>query len=177
MRNIVKISFMAPTGSGKSTAANFVLNKFDNVVLLKLADPLYFLQKKFYEFLNLEIGEKTQDGELLQFLGYKIEKELPGFLAMEFYKKIGDINDQCTIIVNDDCRPHNYQYLKDWGFIFIRIIGKTWIRNDYRTVDPDHIVESGFDEIDYDYYLSNYGDIQEFQNNTIELIKGILDVE
>lgn len=120
------IVFLAPSGSGKSTCAIYLKNYF-RAKVLKLALPLYKFQTYIYQELNISIT--GQDGELLQFLGEKIDKIAPNFLFEEF-KKMYDPSE--GIIVNDDCRPQNYEKLKALGAIFIKITGP----QRHRTEDP-----------------------------------------
>ena len=97
-----------------------ILKKHFDVENIKIAEPLYELQKAFYDKLGIDIGDK-QDGELLQFLGKKVRKEHATFLLDEFDKKLAKA--EATIISNDDCRPDDYQHLKEQGFIFVKING------------------------------------------------------
>ena len=81
---VMKICFLAPSGYGKTTAVK-ILSKHYKVKSIKIAEPLYELQKEFYNFIGKSItGE--QDGELLQFLGKKIRKENPSFLLEKFMR-------------------------------------------------------------------------------------------
>jgi hypothetical protein len=176
--NNLKISFLAPTGYGKTTAANFIIKKFDAIVI-KLAEPLYVFQKFYYDTIGKEIS--SQDGELLQFFGQKIQNDAPNFLFESFQGKMKDIirNSPQIIIVNDDCRPGNYEKLKDIGFVFIRIEGKKYNRNDITPVNPSHSLEWG-ENIPSDFTISNMCDIDEFRNRIISTVdrlikeKGIL---
>ena len=110
----MKICFLAPSAYGKSTAIKLLQKHFD-VKNVKIADPLYELQSDFYEKLGIEIGNR-QDGELLQFYGKKVRKENSEFLLKEFKTKLD--STIATIISNDDCRPDDYNFLKNNGFIF-----------------------------------------------------------
>ena len=56
----MKICFLAPSGYGKSTAIEILKKHFD-VENIKIAEPLYELQKAFYDKLGIDIGDK-QDG-------------------------------------------------------------------------------------------------------------------
>ena len=85
---MIKICFLAPSGYGKDTASKIIESMFD-VSVIKLARPLYELQRDFYNRLGIDIQDK-QDGELLQFYGYKIRKESPDYLINTFYKEINE---------------------------------------------------------------------------------------
>lgn len=157
-RDVVRLCLIGPTGSGKSTIAKFVARHYGGEVL-KIAEPLYDLQQSFYQKIGKSI--QGQDGELLQFLGAKVEQENPGWLSSTFMKKVVDSNSR--IIVNDDCRPHSYETLSAGGFSFVRIKTDPATRNararaDHISVDERHPVERGFDDLRCDYEIDNNGD-------------------
>ena len=163
---VLKLCFIAPTGFGKSTAANYLKKAYDADVI-KLAKPLYELQEHLFDFLGK--GIDGQDGELLQFLGNKVQTESPLFLFEKFQEEVKNSNSM--FIVNDDCRPHNYKYLKNDGFLFIKIDGKERKREtDNTKVDPNHDVEKGAD-IQFDHVIENKKSIKEFENKLDELYK------
>jgi len=127
----MKICFLAPSGYGKSTAVR-LLGEITKIKNIKIAEPLYEMQSKFYESIGVDIGLK-QDGELLQFLGKKIRKENKYFLLDEFKKRLREIEKEDVVITNDDCRPADYAFLKDLGFTFVKI-------NGYRRDRDDHVM-------------------------------------
>lgn len=79
----IKIAFLAPSGYGKSTACQ-ILNEEYNTVNIKLATPLYDIQKYYYQIIGCEDNEGKQDGELLQFLGKKSKKTIRIFWQLHF---------------------------------------------------------------------------------------------
>ena len=172
-KEILKLSFIAPTGYGKSTAVKIICDKFEGAVNIKLAAPLYRLQKYFYRFIGVVLtGE--QDGELLQFLGCKIQKEAPDFLAQTFYRSFCKASQFANIITNDDCRPHNYQFLKNLGFKFVRIQGLQWNRNDHTKVDQGHLVEKGIENLQCNYFLDNFSSLEEYKSNVLLMMEGLI---
>ena len=117
----LKICFLAPSEYGKNTAIILLKQKF-KLKNIKLATPLYRMQKSFYKTIKTKMtGE--QDGELLQFLGNKIRKENPNYITNLFIKKMLKLRKYKGIITNDDCRTPDYDTLKNLGFIFIKING------------------------------------------------------
>lgn len=157
-----KICFIAPSGYGKSTAIKILSKKY-RIKNIKIAEPLYYIQNYFYDFINTKMkGE--QDGELLQFLGAKIRKENPNFLIDIFSKKIEKNINFDGIITNDDCRPPDYKYLKNIGFIFVKINGYRRDRVDHSKVNDKSSLEWQ-NNINYDYVVDNLGDINEFSQN------------
>ena len=153
----MKICFLAPSGYGKSTAIK-ILSNYYNLKNIKIAEPLYELQDYFYKYISTEmIGE--QDGEILQFLGIKIRKENSTFLL--------------NFITNDDCRPPDYEHLKNLGFIFIGINGYNRDRLDHRPSNPKLTIEwQG--NMCCDYWVDNLGTMEEYEKNIIKLINQII---
>ncbi len=165
---MIKICFLAPSGYGKDTASKIIESMFD-VSVIKLARPLYELQRDFYNRLGIDIQDK-QDGELLQFYGYKIRKESPDYLINTFYKEIGMCNSQ--IIINDDCRPMDYESLKEMGFIFVKINGYKRNRLDHVEADSKSSLEWQ-ENIPYDYEIDNYGGLEEYRYAILDLLENI----
>ena len=171
-KKILKISFIAPTGFGKTTCAKLINDIYPYSINIKLAEPLYEMQRFFYNKINKElIGD--QDGELLQFLGYKTQKECPRYLADTFIRKVHDLSNKYAIITNDDCRTHNYTFLKDDGFLFVKIKGIQRDRMSHTNIDPAHLVEKGIDNLQSDYELNNNGTINDLRKSIIRLIEKI----
>lgn len=163
------ISFIAPSGYGKSTAIEIIKEIYD-IENIKIGKPLYDLQDEFYRKINKTIGN-TQDGELLQFLGYKVRKEDPDYLLNEFYKKL--CFSEKSIITNDDCRPNDYGFLKELGFVFIRINGFKRDREDHTPVNSKSKLEWQ-EEIKCDYEIDNYENLETYRENVLEVMKKIL---
>ena len=165
-----KICFLAPSGYGKSTAVS-ILRKYFNLVNIKIAEPLYYLQNYFYKYIETKmLGE--QDGELLQFLGMKIRKENPGFLINNFIYKVMNVTD-VEMITNDDCRPPDYNSLKQMGYIFIGINGFDRDRYDHCKSNPKLSIEWQ-NKPECEYWLDNFGTMEEYESNILDLIYKIL---
>ena len=145
--------FLAPSGCGKSTACKYLIESYGGENI-KLASPLYEIQKFIYQKMNMDIS--SQDGELLQFLGHKIQKIKPDYLFNEFLIKFNQSHK--SFIINDDCRPHNYGYLKKMGAIFIKISGPVRSRSqDISHHQTNHPVEWQ-EPIPFDYEIFNHKD-------------------
>jgi hypothetical protein len=169
----LKICFLAPSTFGKSTAVDIFKKNFNEKIKnIKIAEPLYYLQSVFYDFIGKDI-EGKQDGELLQFYGVKIRQEKPEFLLNYFKQKI-DENSDAKIILNDDCRPYDYDFLKLLGFIFIRINGQYRNREDHSPIDKKAALEwqTG---IPCDYEVNNLGTLEEYEENILQLFERIID--
>ena len=166
----MKICFLAPSSYGKSTAIE-ILQKYFNIENIKIAEPLYELQNSFYKKLGIDIGDK-QDGELLQFYGKKVRKEDSNFLLNEFKNKVDKVSSD--IITNDDCRPDDYIFLKEMGFIFIKINGYRRDRNDITLADSKSSIEWQ-NKIPFDYEINNYGTLEEYEYELLNLMNNILN--
>lgn len=166
----MKICFLAPSGYGKSTAIE-ILKKHYDITNIKLAEPLYQMQKEFYLHLGVDIRDR-QDGELLQFYGKKVRKENSEYLLNVFKEKL----DKCetSIITNDDCRPDDYKFLKDNGFIFIKINGYKRDRSDDKTIANSKDKLEWQCDIPYDYEINNDSSLENFEKNLIQLMNKIL---
>lgn len=167
----IKICFIAPSEYGKNTAVKILKTKY-RLTNIKIAEPLYKLQRAFYKFIGKKMtGE--QDGELLQYLGQKIRKENPYFIINEFEKKLKGKLSFDGIIANDDCRPPDYKFLKNGGFIFVRINGFKRNRIDHTKSNPLSDLEWQ-KQMPCDYVVDNLGSIQEYEHNLFKLMKEIL---
>lgn len=165
----LKICLLAPSGYGKSTASEILIREYGGCVI-KIAEPLYELQKSFYH--KLGIWEDKQDGELLQFYGRKVRSINPSYLLDVFNESLIGARDYCNIIINDDCRPMDYEYLKNLGFIFVKINGYVRDRDDFTKANPKSSLEWQ-SEIPCDYELNNYGSLDEYRNEIIKLMEEI----
>jgi len=169
-----KICFVAPSGFGKSTAIKILKERY-NVINIKIAKPLYDLQEYFYKIIEKDItGE--QDGELLQFLGTKIRKEAPYYLLNKFQEVLQQHTDSNYLITNDDCRPPDYETLKNLGFVFVKINGFRRDRNDHSIIDANSQLEWQ-NEIYYDYCVDNTDSLAEYKKNLIALVDIIFKKE
>lgn len=161
----MKICFIAPSGYGKTTAVNYLTNKY-GAVNIKIADFLYEIQDYIYLRMGIDTKGK-QDGELLQFLGKKIRSIDEKFLLEEFNRKISVCKN--NLILNDDCRPFDYKFLKSIGFIFVRIEGYSHERNDLTKIDKNSNLE--WDNIPAcDYVVLNEFTLEEYFKNLDRLI-------
>ncbi len=109
----------------------------------------------------------------MQYFHHKIRKENPIYLLDVFNQRVKDIEDSFSIITNDDCRPADYQLLKDMGFIFIKVIGYRR-ETGYRTLPNDNLPIEWQYGIPYDYILNNFSDLIEYRKDLLKLMNIIM---
>jgi|APSaa5957512622_1039677.scaffolds.fasta_scaffold89475_2 hypothetical protein len=182
----IKIAFVGPSGSGKSTASTLAKAYLEKEMPLywicecNVAKPLHLMQRKIYEVMGvIDIKSRNQDGELLQYLAAKFEKEL-GPKYIEEVDNIVSAYQGKVVCINSDCRNNSYKYLKENGFIFVRIGTDDNIiaerlpnRKDITKADSKKSVE-GIDQIEIDHLISNNGTLGELNSSVKLLIKKII---
>ena len=140
-----RIVFYGKSGVGKSTtcknAIAYYEEKGNTVEVLKLAYPLYLLQKEFYDIAEIEIDFYEQNQKLIEIIATNLREIKPNSLIDNFNKRLSECNSE--IIINDDLRDTKIDYpsMKKNGFIFIKIecdeelrIERLKKRNDLKTV-------------------------------------------
>jgi dCTP deaminase len=157
----IKLCLFGPTGSGKTTLARYIAERYGAIVV-RIAAPLYLMQDHFYATLGKQ--PRGQDGELLQFLADKVEREQPGWLGATFVESIRRLDTQ--IIVNDDCRWNAYQALEQAGFYFVKvqtseIVRHSRLRRDHVALQATHDTELHFDKFRVDAIVVNDGPLTE----------------
>lgn len=170
----LKLCFYGPSGTGKSTMAKYLEDKY-NFQLHKISEPIHHFQQYIYKYFNKE--PDGQDGELLQFLANKIENSFPGSLANHFIEKVKGTN--CELIINDDCRLNSYEYLKSEGFIFIKVFTyeETRIsrrRKDFTELDKNDSTELGFENFEMSFEIDNNYSFEYSFNQIDKIINQIL---
>lgn len=115
----------------------------------------------FFDFLGLDAA--GQDGELLQYLAGKIEREQVGWLGRTMVGKV--LASTNRLVVNDDCRWNSYPALAETGFRFVRVRTAPELRSrrrraDHTPADPGHPVEQGFEHFRADFEIDNDGPLE-----------------
>lgn len=173
MSTRLKLCFVAPSGSGKTTASALLIDLFCEwgltVERLKLAMPLYALQEKIYQECGIDgIGDR-QNHELLENLATQMRKIHPHSIIDNFIKRLSSCKSD--IVINDDLRDWavDYPVMRAAGFRFVKVLTSEAVRAtrlDQRN-DLNVIVNSPLDaqlsNIGGDYVVLNDGNLQEFQ--------------
>ncbi|EKE11142.1 MAG: hypothetical protein ACD_15C00135G0003 [uncultured bacterium] len=103
---ILKYCLIAPSGSGKSTVAKLICNAFEEndvrCEILKIAQPLYEIQKIYYRFAQIKIKRDQQNNYLMETIANNLRKLNPSSLIECFLKRYTLIN--APVVINDDLR-------------------------------------------------------------------------
>lgn len=163
--------FIGPTGVGKSTAAALVRDIVAGAELVKVAAPLYEIQDLIYQRVGAMTNDR-QDGELLQFLGEKFERDFPGFLAADFLRRLNELESNgVRVFVNDDARSPNTEVLRANGFVLVRISGPLRCRDDLTPVAADHPTETRVAAVQSDAVIDNTGSLADLRNKLLKTLE------
>jgi len=97
-------------------------------------------------------------------------------LLNKFQEVLQQHTDSNYLITNDDCRPPDYETLKNLGFVFVKINGFRRDRNDHSIIDANSQLEWQ-NEIYYDYCVDNTDSLAEYKKNLIALVDIIFKKE
>lgn len=121
----LRLAIVAPSGSGKSTTAEFIVQRCrqlgKSARVLKLAEPLYRLQKAFYTTAGQDIDTYQQNQKLLEDIATHLRTIRPTSLVDDFVGRLSDCADD--VIINDDLRDPDVDLpvLRDLGFQILRV--------------------------------------------------------
>ena len=179
-----KLCFYGESGNGKSTANNRCQEYCKRVNLscevIKLAAPLYALQREIYATSGVKIDLYDQDQSLLEFLAKNMRRINSMSLVENFEKSLQ--NSSAQVIVCDDLRDVHcdYPYLKSMDFKFIRITTKPSIRQQ-RLSDRGDInvvinskTTSELDQIASDYHIHNDDSLENYHEKLDVVFKSLL---
>ena len=158
-----KIVFYGKSGVGKSTickkALQFYKENGKSVDIIKLAYPLYVIQKMFYDTAQIDISFYDQNQKLLESIAAYLREINPYSIISDFNKRLA--KSTADVVINDDLRDTKIDYpiMQKSGFIFIRITCAENIRklrleerNDLNTVFCSKTTDY-LDEIRADYVI------------------------
>lgn len=160
---MIKIALYGKSGSGKSTVASMVkryfVNKNMTIGVVKLAEPLYYLQNEVYRVAGKPIGYYEQDQKMLEIICTWLRELNPISMISNFDENMK--NATADVILNDDVRDVecDVPHLKNEGFYFIKItceeelrVRRLKERSDLSTVVNSKTTEK-IDEILQDYVI------------------------
>jgi guanylate kinase len=161
----LKLCLVAPSGAGKSTAAQYLVSRFRELgrsaAVYKLAEPLYELQSQIYVRAGRPIDHYRQDHRLLELIATEMRRINPRSILDDFLARIAAAPEQ--VLINDDLRDYetDYRALRQQGFVFIKISASIKARHQRLNQRHDLVthVESKLDRdlcaMDPDYLIVN----------------------
>lgn len=193
-KKIVMLGLFGNPGAGKSTTCQ-IIEKYclaNDIIFkrIKLADPLYEAQSEIYRIAGSTLEDfYQQDGELLNFLGYFLRKINSQVLLDRFAFKLDSYIDdlilseiRCALIICDDLRQPDAEFLSEKGFKLIKIISNPEVCEQRRAVRGDkslgsatHSTEQGLDTISPDYLIENNETLIRLQGKVETLLGDILN--
>lgn len=123
--NQIRVCVFGHSGSGKSMAARYLLQRFQEhgytTDWIKLAEPLYRLQGQIYATAGRPIERYAQDQHMLEWLARECRRINPHALVEDFDRRLRASTAQ--VVMCDDLRDGkvDYPYLKENGFTFVHI--------------------------------------------------------
>ena len=172
----MKIAISGKIASGKTTTANLIKEYFPDAVVLSFAKRLKELASEL-----LDYNENNKDRKKLQELGIairNIDKDA-------WIKSLDKRSKLYKNIIIDDLRMENeYKYVKEQGYIIIRLnVSKEMQIQRIKRLYPNnyeehinrlnHITETELDNHNFDYVF-NSDDIEQFINNIKEILNKII---
>jgi ABC-type glutathione transport system ATPase component len=167
-KSIKRIAFSGKAGSGKTTAAQHLVDKhkFSRVSFAKpLYDVLYYAQKKFG-------FKKEKNREFLQFVGvwarkFAFANELPD-PVLDIAKK--SIAKHSQVVFDDLRMKVEYNLLKEMGFKMYRLTQREHDANNMAGGSKQHITEIDLDDVELPE-VNNDGSIDDFKKKLDEIVK------
>lgn len=188
---MTKIAFMGKMGSGKTTAAKYLVHSH-GFVKLSFADPVKIataqmlnqlqaylhvysdrpIEAKEWTLASIDEAKKHPTiRHLLQFVGTELGREYIGYENLWIDMLLRDA-EHLNRVVNDDLRfPNEADALRNAGFTIVKIIRE--VENTSHTAT--HVSETALDNYKPDMVVYNNGDETFFTN--LDLMMSIVPQE
>ncbi|WP_024905395.1 hypothetical protein [Robbsia andropogonis] len=182
----LRLALVAPSGSGKSTTAQLLKLHFERagkrVEILKLAAPLYAIQRMFYEEACRNLPDGAQDQYLLEHIATELRALDRLSLVKNFARRL--MQSDADVVINDDLRDDatDWPYLRQHGFDVVKIVADPAIRSARLTGRADlSVVEKSpldlqMQRIRADYALPNNGSIEALTAHVNAFADWVLDL-
>jgi dephospho-CoA kinase len=187
-RDPVLLALSGPSGAGKSTFATLLARQLRRrkyrVVILRIAEPLYAVQRTIYRLAGRPTkSAKFQDTRLLSFLGghfRKIKKDslLEAFAlkVKEQKRRLCSSGTQLSAIICSDARRPDLERLQQMGFVMIHIdaphraiVERIEKRDDASPFQVDPKLEIVNSRWSWDYLIDNSGSLDALNKHAREL--------
>lgn len=182
----IRLALVAPSGSGKSTTAALLKKRFKQagkrVDIIKLASPLYALQRAFYDQACRLLPEDAQDQRLLERIATELRHLDAECLVKNFMQRLEQ--SSADVVINDDLRDDliDWPHLRRSHFNVVKIVTDSVVRAERlgRRGDLSVVEKSPLDlqmqRIRADYALPNNGALEALSGRIDSLVDWLLDV-
>lgn len=178
----MKIALFGEGGSGKDYIANILIRQY-KFSRYAFSDGIRKLAEEYFpERYNLS----EKDRKLLQDIGEKL-REIDELIWVKYlFKEINQTTKERDltsmspekIVITDLRQPHEYEYLKNEGYLFIRIQADENIRlkrmkargDRFNKEDMSHKTESYYNTFEYDFVIENNGNNDSKLRSDIKLL-------
>jgi len=178
-----RIALFGWPGAGKSTTAAILRRALEESgrrpTVVRIAAPLYDVQRYFYARAGTSLADGQQDGALLNFLGSHLRAAAPGFLLTDFGQRCASaLLCGADTLVCDDARPVDLAELAEQGFVLVRISAPDELRGCRKSGRGDkipgndqHPTELGVDAVAPDFEIDNSGSLAELETQVASLVR------
>lgn len=181
----LRLAIVAPSGSGKSTTADFIVQRClmhqKSARIIKLAEPLYRLQREFYTTAGENIETYQQNQKLLEDIATHLRAIRPTSLVDNFTARLVTCDDD--VIINDDLRDPEIDLpmLRCLGFQILRVSASNHCiasrldqRGDLQT-QRSSVLDQTVQRIRPDHVLVNCGcDLQSYREDVFDFTDFLL---
>jgi cytidine deaminase len=173
-----QIALLGGPGAGKDTFVRLFRKLHPNIScqVIRLAEPLYKIQKEVYKVCFREIKEGQQDGVLLNFLGKHMREIHPQVLIDHFANTVRE--SKADLILCSDARPLDIPFIKKMGFTVIHIatdpslaLERRRKRGDLSLGNSHHETELGISADLYDIQIPNQGSLEDFEKAILRVFQ------
>jgi hypothetical protein len=185
-KSAYKLALCGAPGAGKSTTSGLLIEELAACgipsLVLKLAEPLYQVQRLIYTFVGRSLPEPyRQDGELLNFLGSYLRRLRSDFLTEDFAARVRTMTAEQpgTALICDDLRAPDVAAVTGLGFQTVLIAAPDEVRRARRRTRGDlsegsesHATEVPI-MIEPDHILPNDGDLALLRERVSVLLKEV----
>jgi len=177
---VAKLALLGGTGVGKDTFVQIFRKNFPRVScqLIRLAEPLYEVQRFIYKTCSKEILGDVQDGILLNFLGKHMRSINSNVLLDRFAQSVQELESRVDMILCSDVRPVDVQFVKKMGFTVVYITADPQLtlerrkkRGDLSLGNSGHETEAGISADMYDFQISNNTTLKDYEKSTIQFLE------
>jgi hypothetical protein len=161
MDKYIKIAFAGEMGSGKDTAVDYIISKYGGIKI-SFAKPIYDILKFAQNITGIK---KEKDRKFLQFIGDEWGRDKDMNIWIDILSR-NTQNIYSHIYINDLRYKNEYDYLRENGWIIIKIFRDNYDKNNYvGTGLIDHDSEKLVNELNDSYWddvILNIGSVEDF---------------